>query len=81
MTPIERRRLAPFRRAQLRTHGRSSLSHSEHDAVAKSIIACNASTADAAIFNRVGLTEDAYTQFTSRPIKTTRAREYRVLWV
>lgn len=57
-----RRRLAPFRRAQFRTEGRSSRSHAEHGAIVKAIIACDASTAHAAMFHHMSLVEDAYGQ-------------------
>jgi len=44
-----RRRLAPFRRAQFRSEGRLARSHSEHAAVVKAILACDAATAHALI--------------------------------
>ena len=57
-----RRRLAPFRRAQFRTDGRTSLSHAEHGAVVKAIIACDAPAAHAAMFHHMSLVEDAFGQ-------------------
>jgi DNA-binding FadR family transcriptional regulator len=55
-----RRRLAPFRRAQFRTDGRTSRSHAEHSAVVKAIIACNPAAAHAAMFHHMSLVEDAF---------------------
>lgn len=57
-----RRRLAPFRRAQFRTEGRTSRSHSEHAAVVKAIIACDAQAAHAAMFHHMSLVEDSFGQ-------------------
>ncbi|WP_246731471.1 GntR family transcriptional regulator [Methylocapsa sp. S129] len=57
-----RRRLAPFRRAQFRTEGRSSRSHAEHAAVVKAIVACDASAAHAAMFHHMSLVEDSFGQ-------------------
>jgi DNA-binding GntR family transcriptional regulator len=57
-----RRRLAPFRRAQFRTAGRTSLSHAEHDAVVKAIVACDAPAAHAAMFHHMSLVEDSFGQ-------------------
>jgi DNA-binding GntR family transcriptional regulator len=57
-----RRRLAPFRRAQFRTDGRTSRSHAEHAAVVKAIVACDASTAHAAMFHHMSLVEDSLGQ-------------------
>jgi DNA-binding GntR family transcriptional regulator len=55
-----RRRLAPFRRAQFRTEGRTSRSHVEHGAVVKAILACDASAAHAAMFQHMSLVEDSF---------------------
>jgi DNA-binding GntR family transcriptional regulator len=55
-----RRRLAPFRRAQFRTEGRTTRSHAEHGAVVKAILACDASTAHAAMFHHMSLVEDSF---------------------
>jgi DNA-binding GntR family transcriptional regulator len=57
-----RRRLAPFRRAQFRTEGRTSRSHAEHSAVVKAILACDAPAAHAAMFHHMSLVEDAFGQ-------------------
>jgi DNA-binding GntR family transcriptional regulator len=57
-----RRRLAPFRRAQFRTEGRTSRSHGEHGAVVKAILACDAAAAHAAMFHHMSLVEDAFGQ-------------------
>jgi len=55
-----RRRLAPFRRAQFRTEGRTSRSHREHAAVLKAIVACDAAAAHAAMFHHMSLVEDSF---------------------
>jgi DNA-binding GntR family transcriptional regulator len=55
-----RRRLAPFRRAQFRTEGRTSLSHAEHAAVLKAILACDAAAAHSAMFHHMSLVEDSF---------------------
>lgn len=55
-----RRRLAPFRRAQFRTEGRTSRSHAEHGAVVKAIVACDAPAAHAAMFHHMSLVEDSF---------------------
>ncbi len=55
-----RRRLAPFRRAQFRTEGRTSRSHAEHGAVVKAILACDAAAAHAAMFHHMSLVEDSF---------------------
>ena len=57
-----RRRLAPFRRAQFRTEGRTSHSHAEHGAIVKAILACDASAAHAAMFHHMSLVEDSFGQ-------------------
>jgi DNA-binding GntR family transcriptional regulator len=57
-----RRRLAPFRRAQFRTEGRTSRSHNEHAAVVKAILACDPSAAHAAMFHHMTLVEDSFGQ-------------------
>ena len=57
-----RRRLAPFRRAQFRTEGRTSRSHAEHGAIVKAILACDASAAHAAMFHHMSLVEDSFGQ-------------------
>ncbi len=55
-----RRRLAPFRRAQFRTEGRTSRSHAEHTAVVKAILACDAAAAHAAMVHHMSLVEDSF---------------------
>jgi DNA-binding GntR family transcriptional regulator len=55
-----RRRLAPFRRAQFRTEGRTARSHSEHGAVVRAILACDAGAAHAAMFHHMSLVEDSF---------------------
>ena len=55
-----RRRLAPFRRAQFRTEGRTSRSHLEHTAVVKAILACDAAAAHATMFHHMSLVEDLF---------------------
>ncbi len=55
-----RRRLAPFRRAQFRTEGRTSRSHEEHGAVVRAILACDAQAAHAAMFQHMSLVEDSF---------------------
>jgi DNA-binding GntR family transcriptional regulator len=55
-----RRRLAPFRRAQFRTEGRTSRSHAEHGAVVKAILACDVSAAHSAMFQHMSLVEDSF---------------------
>jgi DNA-binding GntR family transcriptional regulator len=57
-----RRRLAPFRRAQFRTEGRLPRSHTEHGAVVKAILACDAAAAHAAMFHHMSLVEDSFGQ-------------------
>ena len=57
-----RRRLAPFRRAQFRTDGRTARSHAEHAAVVKAIIACDPAAAHTAMFHHMSLVEDAFGQ-------------------
>ena len=57
-----RRRLAPFRRAQFRTEGRTSRSHAEHAAVVAAIAACDAAAAHAAMFHHMSLVEDSFVQ-------------------
>lgn len=61
-----RRRLAPFRRAQFRTHGRLPKSHAEHGVVVKAILAGDAAGAQAAMLHHVSLVEDAFETFTAR---------------
>jgi DNA-binding GntR family transcriptional regulator len=60
-----RRRLAPFRRAQFRTEGRTSRSHTEHAAVVKAIVACDAAAAHAAMFHHMSLVEDSFVQLSA----------------
>jgi DNA-binding GntR family transcriptional regulator len=55
-----RRRLAPFRRAQFRTEGRTARSHAEHAAVLKAILACDPVAAHAAMFHHMSLVEDSF---------------------
>ena len=55
-----RRRLAPFRRAQFRTEGRTSRSHAEHGVVVKAIVACDAPAAHAGMFHHMSLVEDSF---------------------
>ena len=57
-----RRRLAPFRRAQFRTDGRTAKSHAEHAAVVSAIMACDASAAHTAMFHHMSLVEDSFAQ-------------------
>ena len=57
-----RRRLAPFRRAQFRTEGRTSRSNAEHAAVVKAILACDPSAAHAAMIHHMSLVEDSFGQ-------------------
>jgi DNA-binding GntR family transcriptional regulator len=57
-----RRRLAPFRRAQFRTEGRTSRSNIEHAAVVRAIVACDAAAAHAAMFHHMSLVEDSFGQ-------------------
>jgi DNA-binding GntR family transcriptional regulator len=57
-----RRRLAPFRRAQFQSEGRLLRSHTEHAAVVKAILACDAATAHAAMFHHMSLVEDSFGQ-------------------
>jgi DNA-binding GntR family transcriptional regulator len=57
-----RRRLAPFRRAQFRTEGRTARSHAEHTAVLQAILACDAAQAHAAMFHHMSLVEDSFGQ-------------------
>jgi DNA-binding GntR family transcriptional regulator len=57
-----RRRLAPFRRAQFRTEGRTARSHAEHASVLKAILAGDAATAHAAMFHHMSLVEDSFGQ-------------------
>jgi DNA-binding GntR family transcriptional regulator len=57
-----RRRLAPFRRAQFRTEGRTSRSHLEHAAVVKAIASCDAAAAHATMFHHMSLVEDSFTR-------------------
>lgn len=55
-----RRRLAPFRRAQFRTEGRTSRSHVEHAVVVKAIQACDAAAAHTAMFHHMSLVEESF---------------------
>jgi len=55
-----RRRLAPFRRAQFRSEGRTSRSHAEHAAVLKAILACDAAAAHTAMLHHMSLVEDSF---------------------
>ena len=57
-----RRRLAPFRRAQFRTEGRTARSHAEHAAVVKAISTGDAAAAHAAMFHHMSLVEDSFGQ-------------------
>jgi DNA-binding GntR family transcriptional regulator len=57
-----RRRLAPFRRAQFRTEGRTARSHAEHGAVVKAILVGDAAAAHAAMFHHMSLVEDSFGQ-------------------
>ena len=57
-----RRRLAPFRRAQFRTEGRTSRSNLEHAAVVKAILAFDPSAAHAAMIHHMSLVEDSFGQ-------------------
>jgi DNA-binding GntR family transcriptional regulator len=57
-----RRRLAPFRRAQFRTEGRTARSHAEHAAVVKAILVGDAAAAHAAMFHHMSLVEDSFGQ-------------------
>jgi DNA-binding GntR family transcriptional regulator len=58
-----RRRLSPFRRAQFRTMGRLSRSHTKHEAVVQAILTGNAAVAHAAMLDHVDLVEDAFDEF------------------
>lgn len=55
-----RRRLAPFRRAQLEGHDRLSRSHQEHDAVVEAIQRGDAERARAAMLRHIGLSAQAW---------------------
>ena len=55
-----RRRLAPFRKAQFRTEGRLPRSHEEHGNVVRSILAGDALTAHAAMFDHMSLVEESF---------------------
>lgn len=57
-----RRRLAPFRQAQFKAPGRLARSYAEHGAVARAVIAGDASGAHAAMLHHVSLVEDAFDQ-------------------
>ena len=57
-----RRRLAPFRRAQFRTEGRTSRSNLEHAAVVKAILAFDPSAAHAAMIHHMSLVEHSFGQ-------------------
>jgi DNA-binding GntR family transcriptional regulator len=62
-----RRRLAPFRRAQFRTKGRTARSHAEHAAVVNAILACDAPAAHAAMFHHMSRVEDAFGRLGAAP--------------
>lgn len=62
MSTALRRRLAPFRRAQFRAPGRLVLSHAEHGAVMRAVLAGDAAAAHAAMLHHVSLVEDAFEQ-------------------
>jgi DNA-binding GntR family transcriptional regulator len=68
-----RRRLSPFRRAQVRAPGRLASSHAEHASVVKAILRGDAMEAHAAMLSHVNLVEDAYEK-----VSTTRARKSRI---
>jgi len=55
-----RRRLAPFRRAQLEGRDRLSRSHQEHDAVVEAIQRGDAERARAAMLRHIGLSAQAW---------------------
>jgi len=55
-----RRRLAPFRRAQFRTEGRTARSHAEHAAVVRAILACDPAAAHATMVHHMSLVEDSF---------------------
>ena len=65
-----RRRLAPFRRAQFRTEGRTSRSNAEHAAVVKAILACDPSAAHAAMIHHMSLVEDSFGQLGAASVAT-----------
>jgi DNA-binding GntR family transcriptional regulator len=65
-----RRRLAPFRRAQFRTEGRTSRSNLEHAAVVKAILAFDPSAAHAAMIHHMSLVEDSFGQLGAASVAT-----------
>ena len=65
-----RRRLAPFRRAQFRTEGRTSRSNAEHAAVVKAILACDPSAAHTAMIHHMSLVEDSFGQLGAASVAT-----------
>lgn len=60
-----RRRLAPFRRAQLEGRDRLSRSHQEHDAVVEAIQRGDAERARAAMLRHIGLSAQAWETFSA----------------
>src|SRR3984885_9113097 len=64
------RRLAPFRRAQFRTEGRTSRSNAEHAAVVKAILACDPSAAHTAMIHHMSLVEDSFGQLGAASVAT-----------
>lgn len=60
-----RRRLAPFRNAQLRAPGRLARSHAEHEAVISAIVAGNATAAHSTMLHHVSLVEDTFERFSA----------------
>ncbi|GLK85143.1 GntR family transcriptional regulator [Ancylobacter defluvii] len=73
MTATLRRRLAPFRHAQFRAPGRLALSHSEHGAVLRAVLAGDAASAHAAMLHHVSLVEDAFEQLAAPSSSRRRA--------
>lgn len=63
ITLATRARLSPFRRAQFRTLGRLSHSHSEHERVVTAILRGNKAEAEAAMRGHITLVEETYERY------------------
>jgi DNA-binding GntR family transcriptional regulator len=69
-----RRRAAPYRRAQFRTEGRLSRSHTEHATVVKALLACDAAGAHTAMMHHMSLVEDSFGLLDADPRLTAPTR-------
>ncbi len=63
MTLQTRTRVSPFRRAQFRASGRTSLSHAEHEAVVQAIQRGDREAAASAMRDHIDIVRDAYVRY------------------